>query len=57
LYVLSVGLAWAFGRNRDAEGPRRESEQALLFLATANWLRHKAAELLSPRTAARAIKL
>jgi sec-independent protein translocase protein TatC len=55
LYILSVGLAWAFGRKRDIDTGAR-SEQALLFLVTADWLRHKAAALLSTKTAANALK-
>ena len=57
LYLLSVGLAWAFGKKRDIEAGAAKSEQALLVLVTADWLRHKAAELLSDKTPARALKL
>ena len=57
LYILSVGLAWAFGKKRDIASGAHQSEQALLFLVTADWLRQKAAELLSTRTAAKALKL
>jgi sec-independent protein translocase protein TatC len=57
LYILSVGLAWAFGKKRDIATGAHQSEQALLFLVTADWLRQKAAELLSTRTAAKALKL
>jgi len=56
LYVLSVGLAWAFGKKRDIATDAHQSEQALLFLVAADWLRHQAAELLSTKTAAKALK-
>ena len=56
LYILSVGLAWAFGKKRDSATDAHQSEQALLFLVTADWLRHKAAELFSTKTAAKALK-
>jgi sec-independent protein translocase protein TatC len=56
LYILSVGLAWAFGRKKDIAADGHQSEQALLVLVTADWLRHKAAELLSTKTAAKALK-
>ena len=46
LYMLSVGLAGAFGRKQPAGADAHQSEQALLFLMTADWLRHKAADLL-----------
>ena len=56
LYILSVGLAWAFGRKKDIAADGHQSEQALLVLVTADWLRHKAAKLLSTETAAKALK-
>ena len=55
LYMLSVGLAWAFGKKRPVD--EYPSQQALLFFVTADWLRHKAAHLLSTRTpAAKALR-
>jgi sec-independent protein translocase protein TatC len=54
LYILSIGLAWTFGRTRVSD--EHQSEQALLFLVTAEWLRHKAAELLSTKPAVKALK-
>jgi sec-independent protein translocase protein TatC len=56
LYVLSVGLAWGFGKNRDIATDGGQSEQALLFFIAADWLRHEAAELLSTQAAAKALK-
>lgn len=49
LYVLSIGLAWAFGRKRAVvERP----ERLLLFVVTAGWLRHRCVRLLSPMAGA-----
>jgi sec-independent protein translocase protein TatC len=56
LYVLSVGLAWAFGKSTDTATVAQQSQQALLFMLTADWLRQKAAELLSPSSATKAVK-
>jgi sec-independent protein translocase protein TatC len=44
LYILSVGLAWAFGRTRTGDG--HQSQQALLVIVAADWLRHHAAASL-----------
>lgn len=46
LYVLSVGIAWGFGKKRDTATDGGQSEQALLFLIAADWLRHQAVQLL-----------
>jgi sec-independent protein translocase protein TatC len=57
LYTLSVGLAWIFGKAKPIDAENHPSQQALLFLVTADWLRHKASQLLAFRTqAARALK-
>lgn len=56
LYILSIGLAWAFGKKRSIATDAQQSEQALLCLVTADWLRHKAAALLSTKTAAGAFR-
>jgi hypothetical protein len=56
LYILSVGLAWAFGKSTDTATTAQQSQQAILFMLSADWLRHKAAELLSPRTTTKAMK-
>jgi sec-independent protein translocase protein TatC len=53
LYILSVGLVWAFGAKRTDDG--RRSHQALLVLMTADWLRYKASEWLSTKPAAKAL--
>ena len=50
LYVFSIGLAWAFGRKRQAADPR-QAEQLVLVLATANWFRRTAVDLLAARLA------
>jgi hypothetical protein len=54
LYILSVGLAWAFGKQGTPSAD--QSEQALLFLVTIDWMRRKAAELLSTQAAVKAEK-
>ena len=56
LYMLSVGLAWAFGRNRPVKADDHPSQQALLFLVTVDWLKYKTAHLLSTKSPARALK-
>jgi sec-independent protein translocase protein TatC len=38
LYVVSIGLAWIFGKKTSSVGAR-DSEQVLLFFAAAEWLR------------------
>ena len=48
LYILSVGLAWAFGKERTAAGAD-QSDHAILVLIAADWIRRKAAVLLSTR--------
>jgi sec-independent protein translocase protein TatC len=53
LYILSVGLVWAFGAKRTDDG--RRSHQARLVLMTADWLRYKASEWLSTKPAAKAL--
>ena len=50
LYMLSVGLAWAFGKKRPADVDDYPSQQALLFLLVADWCRHKTTRLLSMKT-------
>lgn len=52
LYVLSVGLAWVFGRNRPVDADDHPSQHALLCFVAADWLRHKAAQLLSVKAPA-----
>ena len=56
LYVLSIGLAWAFGKKRTAETEARQSEHALVFLITADWLRRKCIAMLSNRTVTHALR-
>jgi sec-independent protein translocase protein TatC len=51
LYILSVGLAWAFGKKRNLDVAARQSQHVLLCLVAADWLRHKAAGLRSRRAA------
>jgi sec-independent protein translocase protein TatC len=46
LYILSIGLAWAFGKKK--VNPR-QSDQVLLLVVTAAWLRRKFFDLLPPR--------
>ena len=52
LYVLSVGLAYAFGKKRPVDVDEHPSQQVLLFFVTADWLRRKATQLLSTKVAA-----
>jgi hypothetical protein len=47
LYMLSVGLAWAFGKKRNVEIAAHRSPQVLLCLVAAEWLRYKVAGLRS----------
>lgn len=49
LYILSIGLAWAFGRKKELGADAHRSEQALLFLMAGDWMRRKALQLLSTR--------
>jgi sec-independent protein translocase protein TatC len=56
LYVLSIGLAWAFGRKKTIGTDTHQSEQALLFLVTADWLRRKSVELLSSKAVTQALR-
>ncbi len=39
LYILSIGLAWAFGRKEANSEDRYTSEQALLVLVATDWVR------------------
>jgi len=49
LYILSIGLGWAFGRKKELGADAHRSEQALLFLMAGDWMRRKALQLLSTR--------
>ena len=49
LYILSIGLAWAFGRKKEWGADAHRSEQAVLFLMAGDWMRRKALQLLSTR--------
>lgn len=49
LYVLSIGLAWAFGTKRASMPP---SEHFLVLLVTADWLRRRCVQLMSPKMVA-----
>lgn len=55
LYILSIGLAWAFGKkNRAAEIHR--SEQVLVFLVAVDWLRRKCVEFASGKVMTRPLR-
>jgi sec-independent protein translocase protein TatC len=56
LYVLSIGLAWAFGKKKSVGTHAHQSEQALLFLVAADWVRRKCVVLLSSRAVTQALK-
>jgi hypothetical protein len=47
LYVLSIGLAWVFGRKRPDAGDAGSPTHAIVFLLAADWLRRRSVELLS----------
>jgi len=47
LYVLSIGLAWAFGRKK---ADVRQSGQVLLLIVTADWIRRRCLSLLAARS-------
>jgi len=50
LYVLSIGLAWVFGKDAPLDADDHPSQQALLFFVAANWLKYKAARLVFTKT-------
>ena len=56
LYVLSIGLAWAFGKKGSAATEAHQSGQALVFLFAADWLRRRCIALLSSRALTHALR-
>jgi sec-independent protein translocase protein TatC len=52
LYILSVGLAWALGKQRPVDIDDHPSQQALLVFVIADCLRRKTAHLLSTKASA-----
>jgi sec-independent protein translocase protein TatC len=56
LYILSIGLAWAFGRKKAIATDSHPSEQALLLLLSADWIRRKYLEVLSSKAVAQALR-
>ena len=57
LYILSIGLAWAFGKPPVTHADPRRVDQALVLLVTVEWLRRRVLTLLATRPAVKAVNV